>query len=136
MYQQSAPILPTFSYKNRKIVKTYIHFFCRNLHETQGTILSNLGLDKFLPRQRDNQRVVRNNLGDIIHALGYSVLLPEVGRRNLTQSKETVFYSNCHRLVVQVEELLSQLTSDEDRAVLAHKSMTELISDPQSFKHK
>ena len=126
---QSEPETQSSSYKDRKIIKKFIQFFCKNLHEVQGDIVLNLGLDEFQPHQRDHQRVVRDYIGDIIHALGLSVYLPDIGRQNLTQSKETVFYMNCNKVIIQLGDDLTHLPSDEARATLTNEAIVELLHD-------
>ena len=123
---QSPPETYSFSYEEKKIIKAFIQFFCRNLQYNQGSIILCLKLNDFLSHHCDYQCVIRNYIRDLVHILGLSVILPDIGRQEISQSKEAVFYLNCSKVMTYLDDFISDFPSDEARAILLHESILEL----------
>ena len=69
------------------------------------------------------------NFSHIIETIRESSETTSVGRQNISQSKEAVFYSNWSKVMTYLEEFINNFPGDEARAKLVHESIVELLQE-------
>ena len=118
-----------FTHGDKKLLTKFLRFISKNIIHIDGKYRLNFNLETFNPFSADNQSV-QQRLGEIVHALGFSVRYPRRTARGqaVPETCEDIFFQHVRNLPETIEMELQGIEEGRQQQLI-HQVLTDVVEN-------